>query len=33
MSRRDFSAKLSDPAGAADGETDAFGIFFHQRTL
>ena len=33
MSRRDFSTKQSDPAGADDGETDAFGIFFHQRSL
>src|ERR1700732_130736 len=31
MSRRDFSTKQSDPAGADDGETDALGIFFHQR--
>src|ERR1700720_2690282 len=33
MSRRDFSTKQSDPAGADDRETDALGIFFHRRTL
>src|SRR3989440_5781053 len=31
MSRRDFSTKQSDPAGADDRETDALGIFFHRR--
>jgi hypothetical protein len=31
MSHRHFSAKQANPAGADDGETDALGIFFHQR--
>ena len=33
MSRRDFSTKQPDPAGADNGQTDALGIFFHRRTL
>src|SRR6202171_5376168 len=33
MSRRDLATEQPDPPGADDGQTDAFGIFFHRRTL